>query len=163
MSRSLSQAVDLPADVERTWAVLTSSAWPTTLDARLEDGSRLLSSEVTPDGGALLVTSRRLPDGIPSFLLRFAPRDGRVTQTDRWGPARDGVRRGTWEVTFPGSPGEVRGETWIEPDGDGCRWVVSGHVKVGIPVVGGRAESFLAPVVEKLVARQGDVLRDSLT
>ena len=161
MSRPVRTVLDLPGGVETAWAVLAGDAWPAALDAALHDGSELVSCEPTADGGRVVVVRRRLPEP-PAFLSRVAPMDGRVTQTDRWGPARDGTRGGTWEVASPGSPGDVRGEMLLEPAGSGCRWTVTGTVSVAIPLLGGRAESFLAPLVERLVARQGEVLRGRL-
>ena len=159
MTKPLSAGVDVPADVETVWAVLTSAAWPLALDAALRDGSRLVSAEPAPGGGLVVVTSRALPDGVPGFLRSFMPADGRVTQTDRWEPAQDGVRRGRWDVTFPGSPGVIGGDTTVTPTGTGSHWVVSGTVQIKIPLVGGKTEGFLAPLLERLVARQGEVLR----
>ncbi|MCW2777206.1 MAG: hypothetical protein JWN17_931 [Frankiales bacterium] len=162
MSKPVHVVVDVPTDVEATWAALTGPGWAPANDARFDDGSTLVSREELPDGGLRVVQRRRLPAGIPSFLLKFAPKDGAVTQTDVWGPEVDGVRSGTWDVAFAGSPGEIRGATRVEAAGTGSRWVVEGHVKVGIPLVGGRAESYLAPLVEKLVSKQGEVLRSLL-
>ena len=162
MGRALAASADLPADVETASAVLSSPSWPPVLATRLHDDSRVVRAEARPDGGALLVTSRRLPDGTPGWLQRFLPQDGRITQTDRWGPARHGVRHGTWQASFPGSPGEVAGEMRVEPVGDGCRWRVTGQVTLKIPIVGGKAEGFLAPLVERLVAAQAEALRGQL-
>ena len=162
MSKPLSASVEVPADVETTFAVLTGPSWPELMAERLRDGSRLLEATTSPDGAARLVVSRRLPDGIPGFLSAFVPQDGRITQTDVWGPAVDGARRGTWSVAFPGSPGEVSGETAVEPTGEGARWSVTGTVRIKIPLVGGKAEGLLAPLVEELVRRQGEVLREAV-
>ena len=162
MSTPLHAVVDLPSDVATVWAVLSSPSWPELLGSRLGDGSRLVRAEPTPDGGALLVTTRELPSGAPGPLQRFVPRDGRVTQTDTWGPSVDGVRRGTWHVAFPGSPGQVDGDMAVEPDGSGSRWTVTGRVAVRVPLIGGKAEALLAPLVERLVHKQGEVLRDAL-
>ena len=162
MAARLRAAVEVPADVEVVWRVLTSPQWPERLDADLRDGSRLVRAEPTPDGGAVLVVSRCLPQGVPGPLQRFLPEDGRVTQTDTWLPAAGGARRGTWSVAFPGAPGQVAGETLVEPDGTGSRWSVTGQVDVRLPLVGRQIEKFLAPLVEKLVARQGEVLRAAL-
>ncbi len=159
MGRAVSTSVDVPADVETVWRVLTGPGWPAALAASLHDGSELLAAGPTADGGAVLTVSRRLPDGIPGYVQPFAPKDGRVTQTDTWGPAVGGGRRGTWEVSFPGSPGEVGGEMALEPAGPGSRWTVSGTVRIKVPLVGGRIEGFLAPLVEQLLDRQGEVLR----
>ena len=159
MPTALSTSVEVPAGVEAVHAVLTGPAWPQALAARLGDGSTLLSVEPTQDGGVRVAQSRRLPDAVPSFLRRFTPEDGRVTQIDVWGPAVDSVRSGTWEVAFPGSPARVGGVNRVEPAGVGARWVVTGQVAVSIPLVGGRAERLLAPLIATLVSKQGEVLR----
>ena len=162
MSKPVSASVDLPVDVETAFAALSGPSWPELMAARLHDDSRLLERTATPDGGARLVVSRRLPDGVPGYLSPFLPKDGRTTQTDVWGPAVGGVRRGTFAVSFPGSPGEISGETLLEPAGAGTRWTVTGTVRVKVPLVGGKAEGFLAPLVERLVVKQGEVLRAEL-
>ncbi len=158
MAKPLSTSVEVPADVETTWRLMTGPSWPQAQDAALHDGSTLVSSEPTPAGGATLVVSRLLPDGIPGFMQAFTPKDGRVTQTDVWEPASGGCRRGTWNASFPGSPGTIEGRTTIEPTATGCRWHVEGSVRVKVPLLGGRIEAFLAPLVERLVDKQGEVL-----
>lgn len=162
MPRPLSSSVDVHVGVDRTYAVLTGPEWPAALEAQLHDGSEVVRAEPTEGGGALVVLSRRLPEGVPGPLQRFAPADGRVVQTDHWDPAVDGVRRGTWEVTFAGSPGTISGQHLLEPAPGGARWTVTGQVQVRIPLLGGQVEGFLAPLLEKLVARQGEVLRTLL-
>jgi hypothetical protein len=162
MARPVSAAHDVPAGVEQAWAVLAGPQWPVALAAALSDGSELVAHEPTPDGGVRMVTRRRLPEGGPSFLRRFVPADGTVLQTDTWGPEQDGVRAGTWEVDLGGAPGAIGGRYRVEPAGTGSRWVVQGEVAVRVPLVGGRAEAFLAPLVETLLARQAEVLRAQL-
>ena len=63
MAKPLSTSVDVPADVETTWRLLTGPAWPQAQDAALHDASTLVSAEPTPAGGATMVVSRLLPDG----------------------------------------------------------------------------------------------------
>ena len=158
MSTPLSASAELPADVETAFAALTGEQWPPALAARLRDGSTLVRREPTPDGGVVLVTSRQLPEGTPSALLKAA-RDGRVTQTDTWGPAVDGVRAGTWTVEVPGAPGTIGGTSRVEPAGAGSRWSVEGAVEIRLPLVGGKVERYVAPLVERLVVTQAEVLR----
>jgi len=162
VSRAFSAAADVPADVPTAWRTLTGPSWPQALAAALHDGSELRSAEATADGGVVLVVSRRLPDGVPGFIQRFLPKDGRVTQTDAWGPVVDGVARGTWEVSFPGSPGEIRGEMTLAPAAGRSTWSVTGTVSIQVPLVGGRIEGYLAPLAAKLVARQAEVLREQV-
>ena len=160
MTRPVRAAVDVDAGVEAAWAGLTGPAWPAALGAALRDDSRLVRRDETADGGVVLVVSRRLPEGVPSALQRFLPGDGRVTQTDTWGPPVDGVRRGSWSVGWPGAPGRVAGETAVVPSGGGSRWTVDGAVEISVPLLGGRVEALLAPLLEKLAVRQGEVLRE---
>jgi hypothetical protein len=157
MPTTLSASAQVPADVETVLAALTSEGWPQALDARLRDGSRLVRRETAPDGGLVLVTSRRLPEGTPSVLVKAT--GGVVTQTDTWGPAVDGGRRGTWTVDVPGTLGSIGGATALEAAGTDSRWVVEGAVEVRLPLVGGKTERYLAPLVEKLVRTQAEVLR----
>lgn len=159
MPASVRSAHEVPADVERTFGALTGEQWPVALDERLSDGSQLVERTLTPLGGVRLVTRRRLPQGVPSFLARFVPADGAVTQVDEWGPEQGGLRAGTWTVDLAGAPGSIGGTTRVEPAAAGALWVVEGVVRVRVPLVGGRAESWLAPLVEQLVATQAEVLR----
>lgn len=149
-------------DVETVFAVLTSQTWPARKDEALGDGSTLLRRDEKPDGGVTMVVSRALPQGIPGFLQKFAPQGGRVTQTDDWGPDEGGVRRGTWHVDMPGTPATLGGTMRIEPTPDGSRYVIDGECTVKVPLLGGKAESFLASMVEKLGGKEAEVLRSEL-
>ena len=159
MPRTVRSVVELPADVETAWAVLCGPAWPQALAAELSDDSRLVSHEPAPDGGAVVVVSRRLPQGVPAPLQSFLPGDGRVTATDTWGPPVDGARSGTWSVGWPGAPGRAGGTSVLAPAPGGSRWTLEGVVEVRVPLLGSGAEGFLAPLVDKLAVRQGEVLR----
>ena len=148
----------VPADVATAYALLTGEAWVALLAEHLRDGSRLVRRETPPGGGAVLEVSRQLPDGVPGFLERFLPADGRATQVDTWEPDAGGVRRGTWQALIPGAPAKVGGGTRLEPAPGGCAWVVDVEVTVKVPVFGGRAERFLADTVCALVEKEAQVL-----
>ncbi|MCU1594989.1 MAG: hypothetical protein JWO12_2381 [Frankiales bacterium] len=150
---------DIPSDVETAYAAISSDAWATKKAEVLKDDSKVVSRTVADGDAVTLVVSRKLPDGIPGFLTKFLPADGKVTQTDAWGPAVDGVRKGTWVADTPGSPAKVSGTMRLEPKGDGCQYVVEGTAKVSIPLVGGKAEGVVVGMTEKLTAKEADVLR----
>lgn len=160
MTKRISTAHEVPADVGTTFLALSSERWPEAVTVALQDDSRVVTREQTADGGALLIYSRKLPDGVPGFLQRFLPKDGRVTQTDTWGPADTGGadRHGTWVAAFAGAPGEVHGTMTLTPTPAGCTWTVTGQATFTIPLIGGRVESFIVELVEKLVAKQAPVL-----
>ena len=163
MSRRVHSDQPNPGDVESAFRVLSDESWAQRKQAELDDGSRVVRREDKPDGGVLLVVSRELPAGVPGFLERFLPKDGRVTQTDDWGPAEGGSRSGTWKVEIPGAPAKLGGTMRLDATPTGSRFVVDGTVEVKVPLVGGKAEGFIAGMVEKLAAKEADVLRAALT
>lgn len=160
MSTRFSTRWDVGSSAEATGSAITSERWPEAIARELHDDSRVLSREQTPSGGVQLAHSRELPDGVPGFLLKFLPKDGRVTQTDIWdAPGSDGSRQGRWQVTLAGAPAELSGTQSVLTDGDGCVWAIEGTVKVSVPVIGGKIESYLAEMLEKLTKHQAVVLR----
>ena len=164
MSTSLTRSFALAADVETVFAALSSEGWAHRKAEVLRDGSQVVRREVTPDSGVLLVVSRELPEGVPGFLERFLPRDGRANQTDDWAPAgADGSRRGRWSAEVPGAPAQVGGTMRLEPAAGGCTYTIEGDVKVRVPLVGGKAEQFLAGMVGRLTEKEADVLRGMVT
>lgn len=159
MAGKIDLRYSLPADVETAFAVLSSERWPVALSEGLHDDSKLVSREAEDGGGVTLVISRKLPDGVPGFLTKFLPADGLVRQTDAWGASTDGVRSGTWVAATPGSPADVRGTMRLEPAPNGCTYVIEGTAKVSIPLIGGKAESLVLQMTEKLTAKQMEILR----
>lgn len=161
MAKKITGRADIDADVETTFRAISSERWPAAVAAALKDDSRVESRETLPDGSIKLVHSRALPDGVPGFLQKFLPKDGRVTQTDTWeGSARaDGSRHGSWHIAFAGAPGEIGGATALVPNGGTTTWTVDGEGRVKIPLIGGKAEGFIAPLVEKVIVKQAPVLQ----
>lgn len=163
MSKDFRHSHLLPSDVETAFAAIASEGWAAAKAERLRDGSTVKRFERGADGSVVLQISRDLPDGVPGFLERFLPADGKAGQTDSWSPdSGDGTRRGTWRADIPGAPAEVSGTMRLEPSGSGCAYVVEGTVKVRIPLVGGKAESFIADMTGKLTTKEAEVLRDLL-
>ena len=159
MSKTFSVSYDIPADVETAYAAISSEGWAEAKARSLDDGSKVVSRSVAAGDAVTLVVSRKLPDGIPGFLQKFLPADGRVTQTDTWAAAAEGVRSGTWKADTPGSPVKVGGTMRLEPAGSGCTYVVEGEIKASIPLIGGKAEDVAVGMTKKLTASEADVLR----
>jgi hypothetical protein len=153
----------LPVDVETAYAAISGDQWAPAKAAALKDDSKTVSRDVGDGGAVTLVVSRKLPDGVPGFLTKFLPADGRVVQTDTWGPAVDGVRSGTWVADTPGSPADVRGTMRLEPAPNGSTYVVEGSAKVSIPLIGGKAENLVIQMTQKLTAKEVEVLIDLAT
>ena len=159
MAGKFSVRYDIPADVETAYAAISSEGWPAAKSSVIKDGSALVSRTEGDGGAVTLVVSRNLQDGIPSFLTKFLPSSGKVTQTDTWGAASGGVRAGTWKADTPGSPAKVDGVMRLEPTPSGCVYVVEGTAKVSIPLVGGKAEGVVIGLTEKITAQEAEVLR----
>ena len=162
MTARLSETFAFDHEVEAVFEALSGEGWAAAKAAALSDGSRAVRRDVGPDGSVELVVSRELPDEVPGFLRRFLPADGRVAQTDSWGPVEGGSRRGRWVADIPGAPARVGGDMRLEPTASGCRYVVDGQIKVSVPLIGGRAEAYLADQVHRLLGREAEVLRAML-
>lgn len=163
MTRRVRHTQDLAAPVERVFELLTSPRWVQLRRERFQDGTELLRHEPAPDGGVLVEVRRELPAGAPGFLVRFLPQDGGVRESADWdAPGADGARRGTWRADLPGAPARLGGTLRLEPAAGGSRYTVEGEVQVSVPLVGGRAEAFVAEMVQTLAGKEGELLRDSL-
>lgn len=160
MTTEIARSFPCPADVETAFAAISSAGWAERKAEVLHDGSLVVRREERPDGGVLLAVSRELPDGVPGYLERFLPKDGRVVQTDDWGPAQpDGTRQGTWRADIPGAPAKLGGAMRFEPSATGSTYVIDGTVRVSVPLIGGKAEKFLAELIGKLMDKEAEVLR----
>jgi hypothetical protein len=162
VGKRFSHSVDSDVDVEALFAVLTGADWADRKAEHLGDGSRTVRREVAPNGGVTLVLSRELPAGVPGFLQRFLPSDRRVTTTDVWGPPQEGTRSGTWTAVLGGAPAKLGGTMRIEPTAAGNRHTIDGEVKVGVPVIGGKAESFIAEQIVRLADAEAELVRKVL-
>ncbi len=158
MSTNIHASHESGGDVERVFGTLTAADWPARKAEALGDGSSVVEREQRPDGGVRMVVSRELPSGVPGFLERFLPQDGRVMQTDDWGPAQDGVRRGRWSVVIPGAPASLGGTLLLEPIPTGSRYTIEGEVTVKVPLLGGKAERLIGEMVVKLAGREAELL-----
>ncbi len=161
--KSFRRVVESEASVEEVFGVLSGPEWASQRGTALRDDSQLISRSVRDDGGVSLVISRALPSGIPGFLQKFLPSEPRATTTDVWGPLVDGVRRAVWTAEISGTPASLKGTMTIEPWGDGGnRHTIEGECKVAVPLIGGRAESYIAEKVGHLADLEAGVVRDVL-
>lgn len=164
MSKELKSHAQIPATVQQVFDLRTSERWVALKAEKLNDGSALVSRVERPDGGVDFSVSRELPAGVPGFLERFLPREGRAVQNESWGPpGPDGSCHGTWSVDIPGAPAKLGGTSSVQPTGEGCVQVIVGTAKVSVPLIGGKAESFIVEMTEKLMAKEATLMVASLS
>ncbi len=98
---------------------------------------------ISRDGDTAHVRIRRvLPARVPDFARKFVGNHIEVVQIEDWGgPEADGGRRARLRIEIPGKPGSVDGSVTLSPTGPGSRELVTGDIKVSIPLVGRKLES----------------------
>jgi len=151
------------ASVEEVFDVLVSPERAATKAERFGDGALLKAHEQRPDGSVSLTVSRELPGGVPGFLEKFLPKDGRVTESFDWDPpAADGARHGRWNAVIPGAPAKLGGTMRLEPTATGSRYTIDGEGQVSVPLIGGKAARFIGEMVEKLAAKEHQLMLTTL-
>ena len=154
----------IPATGQAVFALRTSEQGVDLTAEKLNDGSARVSRTERPDGGVDFSVSRELPSGVPGFLEKFLPKEGRAVQNESWGPpGPDGICRGTWTVDIPGAPAKLGGTATVEPSGDGSVQIIKGTAKVSIPLIGGKAEQFIVEMTQKLMAKEAELMVSSLS
>ena len=164
MSKDLVSRTEVAASVEEMFELRTSQRWVDLKAERLKDGSKLVSRTERPDGGVDFAVSRELPSGVPGFLEKFLPKDGKAVQNESWGPPdANGKCSGTWSVDIPGAPAKLGGTASVEPTSIGSALVIRGEAKVGVPIIGGKAEQFIVDMTQKLMAKEGELMVETLS
>ncbi len=149
MSTSLSSSLSLPADPQAAFAMVTNRDY---LQRVAEaTGGTDIEITVTPtiEGGATIVSRRKLPADLPSYAKALVGDFLKLTETRTFGAAtEDGTRRGTVSVTIDGAPVTIEGPLKLEPTPDGSIVMIKAEVKASVPFVGGKLEKFAADNIQ---------------
>ena len=138
---------DIPA--AQVYEMSTSQAYQ---ERKCRDAGALSYTVTIADGpdGAIIKARRKLPTaGFPGLLRKFVPVGVVSTETITWrSPADDGTRTADLSVDFHGAPASMKGTIRVVPDGDTASTVVvDAEFKAHLPLVGGKIESFAAPII----------------
>ncbi len=96
--------------------------------------------------GATTHTTRTLPS--PSSAARFTGPELSVVEDIVWGDAAaDGSRTGALDMTVQGQPVTLKGQMRLAPGGRGTTVLLTGELKVAIPLLGRKLEQSAAPAV----------------
>ncbi len=159
----ISETVEHAADPERVLEMLCSSDYQ---DLKCERSGSLEHEVVieVEEEATTVVTRRRLPtDGFPDFARSFVGEAVDVIETQRWGPEQeDGGRTAVLTVELPRTPVHLTGSVRLEPSENGTLQTVEGELKARVPLLGGRIEQAVAPVISSAVRLEAAVGRDWL-
>jgi len=98
---------------------------------------------------------------LPQIVRKLQPGDLYVDREHTFTRRGEGYT-GTARATVSGMPGEITARTEIRPAGAGTVVETTGEVKIRIPLVGGKLESFVAGELSKLLAREARFSREWL-
>ncbi len=106
-----------------------------------------------------IVLKRQVDVDLPGFAKKVMKPTNTVISTDIWGDKGDGTYGGTFDLSAPGTPMEISGVTLIEPDGKkATTYTVTIQVRVKVPLIGGRIESYAkGAVVEPQLLTEFDL------
>jgi hypothetical protein len=86
----------------------------------------------------VITVPRQLPlEHVPSAFHRFIG-DGRFIEIDTWTSVAGDHAAGYWTVNTHRAPISLDGTHTLTATGDGCIHVVTGEVRVSLPLVGGK-------------------------
>jgi hypothetical protein len=116
---------------------------------------------VGPDGAGMkvVIDAVRLAQGIPGFAKKFVGDEIQLVQTERWSD----IETGRVEIVIPGKPGQMTGTMSLRESGGTTTETLQVEIRVGIPLVGGKIESFIADLLRKALKAENYVGRQYLT
>lgn len=115
------------------------------------------------DGSASVAIHRTMPADLPDFVKKLVGETVDVLLTEEWAaPGADGARSADVVVEIKGQPAKMIGTAVLEPNGDGCREVVTGTLKVAIPLLGRKIEPEIAKGIVAALAKEQEVGRSWL-
>jgi Protein of unknown function (DUF2505) len=112
------------------------------------------------DGSARVQVDRTLSPELPDYIAKLIGGSVTIRQIEEWSaPAADGSRTAVVKLNIVGQPASMNGRAVLSPDGAGSKEVITGDVKVAVPIIGSRFEPEIAKVIEagmRIEQRVGD-------
>lgn len=138
-----------PATVEQTFASRVEQS--VREQACRESGALSYEVLIEPaaDGGARIQVQRVMAPQVPDYMRRFVGESIAIGQVEQWSaPGPTGVRTAVVTVTVTGQPATMTGSMVLSPTPDGSTELVTGEVKVAIPLLGRKIEPEIVKVIE---------------
>ena len=143
------------ASAAQVQQMLTDPVFRERVCARL--GALSADVAVTGSGTTAEVVVRQTQSmaGAPAVAAKLTGDTVNLEQREAWRSAT----AADLAITLPGKPVELRGGQieLVDRPGVGCDLVVSGDLRVRVPLVGGKLESMLSDVLRAAMRRQAEV------
>ena len=155
-------------DTTYTWAGTPDAVLALLTDEQfLRDRGRALGAEVlgVEVSGATTVSRLAAPtQGIPPMFARFVGSSVAFVETTTWTPDGEGGHRAVLDARAEifGRSAVVTGERRLVPDGTGTRSTVRADVTVNAPFIGGQAASAVGELVQVVLRREDELVRQRL-
>jgi hypothetical protein len=124
------------------------------LRARLAElgGKQSELTSYSSGAGGTRYTLRQAIDAehLPSVARKVVRGDLVIERTESWN-ADNGEYSGTIEAAVPGTPGSVHGTTRLTASPSGSELLMTGSVKVGVPLIGGKLEELIVEQLGRLL------------
>ena len=158
MPRSVDLTVDSPASVEQILSTFGDEVYWNARLAEFAGGTATLDLLSVDGAGTVGVTIKLglLRDRLPKVVTQLTSGDLQMVRDETWSWTDGGRVRGSIAVAVPGAPVSVIGQALLVPEGDGSRLSYTTTVKVKVPLVGGKIESFMCgQTVDEITKLQG--------
>ncbi|HEY2834469.1 MAG TPA: DUF2505 domain-containing protein [Sporichthyaceae bacterium] len=117
-------------------------------------------SSVTPGpgDGAKISLSRTLQIDPPSFIKALVGNNITILESQTWADG-DGAsdRTGSLIVEIKGQPGGVNGTLHLFEDGGKTTVDLDAEIKVRVPLIGGKVESYIAGMLDRLLNKDAQL------
>lgn len=145
MSRSVDVTAESPASVEQILSAFGDDKYWHARLAEFTGGTATLDSlRVDAEGTvAVGITVGLLRDRLPKMVTQLHRGDLQMMRNETWSWSDDGRVRDDVDVAVPGAPLSALGQALLVPVGNGSRMNYTTTVRVKVPLVGGRIESFI--------------------
>lgn len=162
MASRIEHRAEYPYGVSEVFRAETSEEALTARLAEIGGKNSALLNHAGDDSGARFTLRQGIEaEKLPQIVRKLQPGDLYVNREHSFTRSGDGYT-GTARATVSGMPGEITARTEVRPRGDGTMVETRGEVKVKIPLVGGRLESFVAGELTKLLALEAEFSREWL-
>ena len=157
----ITESVEHDASPEQVFEMLCTRGYQELKCERSGALDHEVTIEVEQDATTVVTRRQLSTEGFPDFARRLVGETVDVVETQRWGSASpDGSRQAALTVDISGTPVHLTGGVSLTPGGSGTVHAVDGELKANVPLVGGRIEKVVAPVLERAVRLEGQVGRE---